>query len=149
VKGGFVRQIVAGTKTPESQKDLPLSTELVEMLARWKQGTQFGEPADWIFASPVRRGTLPWSYPRVLKVFTKAAAVAQVGHIRPHVLRHTYRAWLSDSGAPLELQRKLMRHTSITMTMQYGDHETDRELADLNARVARTASGSRSGWQGG
>ena len=79
VKRGIVRQVVDDTKTPESQKNIPMSAELVEMLARWKQTSQFGEPTDWVFASPVQLGTLPWSYPNVWRVFKQAATHAETG----------------------------------------------------------------------
>jgi integrase len=139
---------VASTKTLESQKDLPLSVELVDLLAGWKQQTQFGEPADWVFASPIQVGKLPWSYPNVWRVFKLAAIEAGTGHISPHVLRHTYRAWLADSGVPLELQRRLMRHSSISMTMQYGELETISAMQETNEKIAGMAlSGSRSGLQ--
>jgi integrase len=148
VKRGIVRQVVDDTKTPESQKNIPISAELVEMLAGWKQTTQFGEPVDWVFASPVQLGALPWSYPNVWRVFKQAAALAGTGHISPHVLRHTYRAWLADLGTPLELQRKLMRHTSITMTLQYGDREAISAMKETNSKIAGLAlNGSRTGSQ--
>jgi integrase len=148
VKRGIVRQVVDDTKTPESQKNIPISAELVEMLTGWKQTTQFGEPADWKFASPVQLGALPWSYPNVWRVFKPAVAQGGTGHISPHVLRHTYRAWLTDLGTPLELQRKLMRHTSITMTIQYGDAREMSAMKETNSKIAGIAlNGSLSGSQ--
>jgi integrase len=43
------------------------------------------------------------------------------GSIGWHTLRHSYRAWLDDSGAPLGVQQKLMRHANISTTMNvYG-----------------------------
>ena len=35
--------------------------------------------------------------------------------------RHSYRSWLDDTGAPLTVQKELMRHASIQTTMNvYG-----------------------------
>lgn len=140
VKRGIVRQIVDATKTPESRKDIPLGGELLDMLERWKRASQFGEASDWVFASPVQLGKLPWSYPRVLKVFTAAAVSANVGHVSPHVLRHTYRQWLGELGTPLELQSKLMRHTTIAMTMKYGTDERKQAMRQVNEKVIHLAS---------
>ena len=33
----------------------------------------------------------------------------------PHV--HTYRAWLDETGAPVGVQQKLMRHAHVSTTM--------------------------------
>jgi integrase len=41
-----------------------------------------------------------------------------VGWHSPH---HSYRAWLEETGAPISLQKELMRHSTIAMTMDaYG-----------------------------
>ena len=43
------------------------------------------------------------------------------GLIGWHSLRHSYRAWLDETGAPLGVQQKLMRHANIATTMNiYG-----------------------------
>ncbi len=39
-----------------------------------------------------------------------------------HTFRHTYRSWLDDTGAPVGVQQKLMRHAQISTTMNvYGN----------------------------
>ena len=39
-----------------------------------------------------------------------------------HTFRHTYRSWLDDTGAPIGVQQKLMRHAQISTTMNvYGN----------------------------
>jgi integrase len=41
-------------------------------------------------------------------------------------LRHSYRSWLDETGAPLTVQKELMRHASIQNTMNiYGKAMTD------------------------
>src|SRR6266849_8485627 len=56
------------------------------------------------------------------KVLKGAAERAKIhGLIGWHSLRHSYRAWLDETGAPLGVQQKLMRHASIATTMNiYG-----------------------------
>ncbi|HVN92364.1 MAG TPA: tyrosine-type recombinase/integrase, partial [Terracidiphilus sp.] len=45
-----------------------------------------------------------------------------LGRIGFHTFRHTYRAWLDETGAPMGVQQKLMRHAHISTTMdQYGN----------------------------
>jgi integrase len=43
-----------------------------------------------------------------------------------HTFRHSYRSWLDDRGAPMSVQKELMRHASIQTTMNvYGKAMTD------------------------
>jgi integrase len=55
-------------------------------------------------------------------VLKTAASRAKIqGLIGWHTLRHSYRAWLDETGAPLGVQQKLMRHANISTTMNvYG-----------------------------
>jgi integrase len=49
-------------------------------------------------------------------------AAVLVGSIGWHTFRHTYRSWLDDTGAPMGVQQKLMRHAQISTTMNvYGN----------------------------
>jgi Phage integrase family len=56
------------------------------------------------------------------KILKTAALRAKIqGPIGWHTLRHSYRAWLDETGAPLGVQQKLMRHANISTTMNvYG-----------------------------
>ena len=52
------------------------------------------------------------------KMLIPAAQRANIqGTIGWHSLRHSYRAWLDETGAPLGVQQKLMRHANISTTM--------------------------------
>ena len=55
----IVAQIVDEVKTTGSRRSMPLDTELLKVLKRWKQTTEFSANDDWIFASPVQLGRLP------------------------------------------------------------------------------------------
>ena len=45
-----------------------------------------------------------------------------LGRIGWHRFRQTYRAWLDETGAPVGVQQKLMRHAHVSTTMdQYGN----------------------------
>ena len=139
VERGIVRQHVGDVKTETSQRRMSLDAGLLEILKAWKQTTQFPAQEDWIFASPAQIGRLPWSYPMVLRLFGKAASDAGIAHVSPHVMRHTHRAWLDAVGTPIAVQQKLMRHASITTTMDhYGDVVTD-EMAVASEKVAGLA----------
>jgi integrase len=49
-------------------------------------------------------------------------AAGKYGHVGWHTFRHTYRSWLDDTGAPIGIQQKLMRHAQVATTMNvYGN----------------------------
>ena len=143
VERGIVRQHVDDVKTAGSQKQMNVDGGLLEVLKQWKQTTQFSAPEDWIFASPVQLGRLPWSYPFVLRVFGKAASDAGIAHVSTHTMRHTYRSWLDAVGTPIAVQQKLMRHADIRTTMNiYGDVVTD-EMSAASGKIADLALNGR------
>ena len=143
VERGIVRQHVDDVKTTESRKQMSAASSLLEVLKLWNQTSQFSAQEDWIFASPLQLGRLPWSYPRVWSAFQKAASDAGIGKLGTHAMRHSYRAWLDAVGTPVAVQQKLMRHTDIRTTMNtYGDIVTD-EMTVASGRVAGLALNGR------
>jgi integrase len=82
---------------------------------------------------------LPGSYPRVWGAFQKAAAIAKVGKLATHTMRHSYRSWLDAVGTPVAVQQKLMRHADIRTTMNiYGDVVTNQE-SEAHSRIVGLA----------
>ena len=139
VERGIVCQKVDDVKTWESRRALHIDREMVNVLKLWKQTTQFSANEDWMFASPVQIGHLPWSYDQVWRMYQKAGAKAGIGALGTHSLRHTYRSWLDAVGTPVAVQQKLMRHADIRTTMNiYGDIVTD-EMAVASGKVTRLA----------
>jgi integrase len=139
VERGIVCQQVDDVKTEESRKKLAISPELLDAVKTWKQTTQFSSPEDWMFASPVQIGRLPWSYDQVWRKYQKAAEQAGIGGLGTHSLRHTYRSWLDSVGTPVGVQQKLMRHSDIRTTMNtYGDAAST-EMAEAHGKVVRLA----------
>ena len=121
VERGIVHQVIDDVKTPESERLMHIDGEVLSVLMSWKQQSQFSTPEDWMFASPVQIGRLPFSYPGVWRALRRAAREAGISHISSHTFRHTFRSWLDVLGTPLSVQKKLMRHTDIRMTMRYGN----------------------------
>jgi integrase len=139
VERAIVRQRVDAVKTQGSRKQMSVDRTLLTVLATWRQSTQFAADGDFIFASPVQLGTLPWSYPWVWNVFQKAATSAAIGKLATHTMRHSYRSWLDAAGTSVAVQQKLMRHSDIRTTLNiYGDVVTD-EMAQANSIVAGMA----------
>ena len=139
VERGIVQQIVDEVKTDDSRRTLTIDSDLLDVLKVWKQTTQFSAPEDWMFASPIQMGRLPWSYTGVKEALQRAADAAGIGHLRSHAFRHTYRTWLDSVGTPIGVQQKLMRHADIRTTMNiYGDVVTD-DMAQAHRKVVRMA----------
>ena len=114
----------AARQLPAETADL--ETDLLNRLRAWKQASQFAKAEDWIFASPVQIGRLPYSYTGTRQELVRAAKAAGIPHVSTHSFRHTYRSWLASLGTGLDVQKQLMRHSTITMTMDgYGDVITD------------------------
>jgi integrase len=139
VARGIVRQRVGPVKTRESERRMWAAEELLAVLKSWKQITQFAAESDWMFASPVKLGRQPVSYPHVWLCFQAASRQAGMQQFGTHSLRHTYRSWLDACGTPIAVQQKLMRHADIRTTMDgYGDVVTD-EMRQAQLKVARVA----------
>ena len=139
VERGIVRQRIADTKTQGSRRALHVSSDLLDVLKMWKQGTEFAANGDWIFASPAKVGRQPWCYDEVLRRFSKAGEAAGIGVVHTHSMRHTYRSWLDAVGTSVAVQQRLMRHADIRTTMNvYGDIVTD-EMEQASGKVAGLA----------
>ena len=139
VERGIVCQNVGDVKTRESGKSMSIDEGLLATLKTWKQATPFSANEDWIFASPMQLGGLPWSYPWVWRMFQNAAKAAGVGKLSTHTMRHSYRSWLDAVGTPIAVQQKLMRHADIRTTMNvYGDVVTN-EMQQAQSKVVEMA----------
>ena len=139
VRRGIVNQRVDDVKTEGSARTFSLTPELLERLKSAKRRAIFSDAEDWIFASPIRLGRLPYSYTGVCRELERAADAAKIGHLGTHTFRHTYRSWLDAVGTGVAVQQKMMRHTDIRTTMNiYGDVVTD-EMTTAGIKVARLA----------
>jgi integrase len=120
VREGYARSQVTKLKSECSQDQLPLDPDVATILLEWKRLCPETK-GDWVFPSP--RTNKPYDSGSLRKKVLQAAALrAKIqGRIGWHSLRHSYRAWLDETGAPLGVQQKLMRHASISTTMNvYG-----------------------------
>jgi len=71
------------------------------------------------------------------KVFHAAVKRAELGHVRPHDLRHTYASWLLQGERTLAEVGKLLGHKSPITTARYAN------LADIAAKGVVDALGAR------
>jgi integrase len=139
IERSIVDQNVDDVKTDGSRRLLTVADELLARLQLWKQTTVFVAEGDWIFASPLKIGRLPYSYTGVWRELQRAAEAADIGKLGTHAFRHTYRSWLDAVGTPIAVQQKLMRHSDIRTTMNiYGDIVTD-EMSQAHSKVVGLA----------
>ncbi len=136
------RAIVDGhvdrTKTEYSEKPVPLDDKLLELLRSWRRQTVFDQEEDWIFASPYSGGAKPYrSWGVQQRRIVPAAIKAGIGRIGWHTFRHTYRSFLGSTDAPLTVQRDLMRHASITTTMNLYGSAMPNDRREAHEKVVR------------
>jgi len=125
IQRSVVHGRVGDVKTEYSRDSVPLDTAVVEALMLHK-GRSFSTPEGWLFANPVTGR--PYHQEEIQKKHIRKAGVATGigGDIGWHTFRHSYRSWLDETGAPLTVQKELMRHASIQTTMNiYGKAMTD------------------------
>ena len=67
------------------------------------------------------------------------AAAGKYDGVGWHTFRHTYRSWLDDSGAPMGVQQKLMRHAQISTTMNVYGNALMTAKREANSKVVRMA----------
>ena len=139
VERGIVEQNVDDVKTDESRKSLVVANDLLERLKVWKQTTEFSANGDWIFASPLKLGRLPYSYTGFWRELDRAGKASGVGHIGTHAFRHSYRMWIDAVGTTVGVQQKLMRHTDIRTTMNiYGD-AASADMREAHGKIVQLA----------
>ena len=139
VQRGIVEQVVADVKTEGSARTFTLTSEMLERLKSCKQRSDFAGAENWIFASPIKLGRLPYSYTGVWRELVRASEAAKIGHLGTHSFRHTHRSWLDAVGTSIAVQQKMMRHADIRTTMNiYGDVVTD-EMTTAGVKVSQLA----------
>jgi integrase len=120
------------TKTIASADVLPLHEVLVQELQAWKAREK--DVNDWLFGNidtgrPYHADSLRQDH------LAPAGRKAGIPNLGWHNFRHTYRSRLGDSGVAPEVQQKLMRHSSIDMTMKYGQNAMLNSTRPANARL--------------
>jgi integrase len=89
VERGIVEQNVDDVKTDDSRRTFNVAPELLDVLKAWNQASDFCEDGDWMFASPLKIGRLPYSYTGIWRELKRAAAASNVGDLGTHAFRHT------------------------------------------------------------
>lgn len=101
--------------------------------------SEFNKDDDWVWASPYVGGEMPY-YPNAIQFNYIRPAGKQAGlgdNIGWHTFRHTYRAWLDQTKAPMAVQKDLMRHASISTTMNVYGGGMPEPMREANSEVVK------------
>src|SRR4051794_33540267 len=95
-----------------------MSSELALALENWRKHTEYAEPSDWVFASPVALGKKPYWPDAVLKrhIIPAAHRAGITKRIGWHSFRRTLATLLHSSGASVKTTKELLRNPSPVMT---------------------------------
>jgi integrase len=137
VQRSVVHGRVDAVKTEYSQDLMPLDPSLASVVLEWKIQNPVTGDADWVFQNPVTRR--PYHQEQIQKRYlkpagTKAGLPFSLGW---HTFRHTYRAWLDDTGAPMSVQQQLMRHASIQTTMNVYGQAMPETKRQANSKIVQ------------
>jgi integrase len=140
------RSIVAGevnlTKNDASETTLPLDPELAGVLLEHRILSVYNADSDFVFCTCT--GHPMWKDTVLARVLKPAATAAGIGNIGWHTFRHSYRVWLKQFKAPLDVQKQLMRHANLKTTVEiYGiESEVPDEMREANGQVVKSLLGS-------
>jgi len=124
------------TKSKSSNARLPLHPAIVEALLAWRQQSTFNADSDYVFASPTMMGKQPLNSNSVQRDYLRPESIkAGLTPLGWHALRHSYRTWLGEMGTGPEVQKELMRHSTITMTMDGYGRGVPAANREANAKV--------------
>ena len=140
VTRGCVQGRLGDVKTEYTHQPLPLDPHLAEEILCWKKQRLYPNqgPEDFLFPN-LETGKPMWQESILASQIKPAAGRAGLGSVGWHTFRHSYRAWLGRTKAPIEIQQELMRHANIQTTLDiYGKElEVSEQHREANSKVVR------------
>jgi integrase len=129
---GVVNGRIGRVKTEASNDYIPLDPAFAQILRDWRGARTTG----LVFPSHVTGGCY---YAGVIQQQILKPAGEKIGHpgIGWHVFRHTYRSLLDETGAPIGVQQKLMRHSNVATTMNVYGNASLRAKQTANSKVVQ------------
>ena len=119
-------------KTEASNDYIPLDSAFAQILLAWKGNRSTG----LVFPSYI---TGRCYHASVIQRQILKPAGEKVGHsgIGWDSFRHTYRSFLDETGAPIGVQQKLMRHSNVATTMNVYGSASLRAKQQANSKVVQ------------
>ena len=120
VRHSIYMNVVGSCKTEASRKPVPMDPILASELRTWQQDSRYGQPNDWVFASPHTQGRHPyWPDSLLSHVIRPAAKRAGIRkRIGWHTFRHSFSALLMANGENVKVVQELMRHANCRCTLE-------------------------------
>jgi integrase/recombinase XerD len=123
-------ELEAGTLTcfgkGSKQRRIPIGRSSIHFLKNYfiaRQRLLNGKRSDLLF---VEKNGSPISRQKFWKIITSYGASAGLGHVTPHMLRHTFATTLIENGADLRSVQMMLGHSSINTTQTYTHVTNDR-----------------------
>ena len=132
VQQGVVNGRIGKVKTEASHDEIPLDPVFAQVLLNWRGNRKEG----LVFPSHVtgRCFHAGMIQRQILKPKGEDVGIPGLGW---HTFRHTYRSLLDETGAPVGVQQKLMRHSNVATTMNVYGNSTLRAKQDANSKVVQ------------
>jgi integrase len=132
VQQGVVNGRIGKVKTEASHDEIPLDPVFAQVLLNWRGNRKEG----LVFPSHVtgRCFHAGMIQRQILKPKGEDVGIPGLGW---HAFRHTYRSLLDETGAPVGVQQKLMRHSNVATTMNVYGNSTLRAKQDANSKVVQ------------
>lgn len=139
IRRSVVKQRIGPPKTEASQKPIPMDPELANSLWLWKQETPYRAPADWVYASPAKKGKQPYWPNSIYRVYIKPAAerIGITKSIGWHTFRHTFGTLLNANGENPKVIQELLRHANLRVTMDTYVQAVSDEKRNAQKKVVR------------
>ena len=132
VQQGVVNGRIGKVKTEASHDEVPLDPAFAHVLLDWRGKRRDG----LVFPSHVTGGCYHAGIiqRQILKPKGESLGIAGLGW---HTFRHTYRSLLDETGAPIGVQQKLMRHSNVATTMNIYGNSTLKAKQNANSKVVQ------------
>jgi integrase len=132
VQQGVVNGRIGKVKTEASHDEVPLDSAFADVLLTLKGDRTEG----LVFPSRVTGGCYYSGIiqRQILKPKGEEIGIPGLGW---HTFRHTYRSLLDETGAPIGVQQKLMRHANVSTTMNVYGNSTLKAKQEANSKVVQ------------
>ncbi len=111
-------------KTKQSRSAVPMAGELAQFLREWQKETPYGNPTDWVFASPKTHGRTPRVGNMIVADHLRPAALKAGVTLKPgqrfgfHNLRHSLSSLLiTGQKSDVRTTQDILRHSSSATTL--------------------------------
>lgn len=130
VRRRLFRHEVGPPKSEASGESVPVCEELFEILSVWlKSASFYPNEEGWLFASP-RTGIAYSSEGTQTKILAPWGLKHGVKRMGWHTFRHSFKQFLDDNNVRESVIKRLMRHSSYTITEKYGSGKKMEQLKE-------------------